>query len=185
MKHNLFIKARWLLCTLFAVFLTTPQVWGEDVSGTISLSNTSGTWNATTTGNYTDENGLEWSRSYSSGKKQSIQNGMCQFGNSNNPCTSLVFTTSIGEDVTLKQFSASFTGGAAKTSGVIKLYNGGTEIASENISGTATVICKISESTSVSATNNIKVEYSGTAGSIKISEITYKYSSGSSQTGGK
>ena len=29
MKHNLFIKARWLLCTLFAVFLITPQVWGE------------------------------------------------------------------------------------------------------------------------------------------------------------
>ena len=37
MKHNLFIKARWLLCTLFAVFLITPQVWADDVTSVANI----------------------------------------------------------------------------------------------------------------------------------------------------
>ena len=63
--------------------LGSLNVWGADpVSGSIVLGNASGEWNATTTASFTDENDLEWSRTYSSNNKQSIQSGMCQFGNS-------------------------------------------------------------------------------------------------------
>ena len=164
------------LAFMLLFLLGSLNVWGEDpVSGSILLGNASGEWNATTTASFTDENDLEWSRTYSSNNKQSIQSGMCQFGNSSNPCTSLVLSTTIGSQVTLSAFSANFTGGASKTSGTIKLYSGTTELASETVSGTASVTCKISSSVLVDASDALKVEYTGTNGSIKISGISYTY----------
>lgn len=167
------------LAFMLLFLLGSLNVWGADpVSGSIVLGNASGAWDATTTASFTDENDLEWSRTYSSNNKQSIQGGMCQFGNSSNPCTSLVLSTTIGSQVTLSAFSANFTGGASKTSGTIKLYSGTTELASATVSGTASVICEIPSSVSVDAGDAIKVEYTGTNGSIKISGISYTYTSG-------
>ena len=169
---------------LFSMFLLlligVGKMWGNPVSGTIYLGDLTGNWNATTSGSFTDGNNLSWSRTYSSGNKQSIQNHICQFGNSNNACTSLIFTTTIGQAVTLSAFSADFVGGASKTSGTIKLYSGNTELASSTVSGTASVTCQITSSASVGASDAIKVEYTGTNGSIRISQISYTYSTGGS-----
>ena len=161
--------------SLFAAILFAGSMMADPVNGTIGLGDNSGDWNATTSDTFTDANGLEWTRTVSAGGKASIQSHICQFGNSNNPCTSLVFTTTIGKDVTLSAFSASFVGGASKTSGTVKLYKGTTELASETVSGTASVNCAITSSVTVSSTEAIKVEYTGTAGSIRISQIAYTY----------
>ncbi|MBR1651779.1 MAG: BACON domain-containing protein [Alloprevotella sp.] len=183
-KQLLQFKTFLLVCLLAIV--GTNASWGTEVTITFGTGN--GAWAAHTTSTYTDSDSIQWTRTYSAGNKSSGQAGYSQFGNSSNACTSLVLTATTGKEITLTTFSvtmAGASGGNTPTAGTIYLYkrtSGGTEteLASATVSGTNNVSCSISSSQTFSSTDILKVEYVGTAKAVRISALSYSYTTNSS-----
>ena len=157
---------------------------------TINFGTSDGYWAAHNTTNYTDGDSRTWSCTYSAGNKSSGQAAYSQFGNSSNTCTSLVLTATAGKDMTVTAFSvtmAGASGGNSPTTGTIYLYkrtSGGeeTELASADLSGTSNVKCSISSDEEFTSTDILKVSYVGTTKAVRISSLSYSYSTGPSKT---
>lgn len=181
MKQKL-LKTLVLLCALIVGSATS---WAEtDV--TINFGTTSGYWYAHGSNDtFEDSDSRTWTREYTAGGKASGGPAYSQFGNSSNTCTSLIFTATAGSEFTLTKFSVTMEGASATTAGTIYLYkrtSGGTEtqLASQVVSGNASVTCSISSSQTFSSTDILKVSYVGTAKAIKVTTLSYSYTAGSS-----
>lgn len=184
-------KITFLIAALMLLTFTTKPVnlKGQEKTTTdvtINFGTTSGYWAAHTTTSYTDSDSRSWSRTYSAGNKSSGQAGYSQFGNSDNTCTSLVFTATAGSDMTVTAFSVTMSGASSNTAGTIYLYKRSgstdTQLAIASVSGTSNVTCSISSSQTFSSTDILKVSYVGTAKAIRISQLSYSYTTGGTPT---
>ena len=161
-------------------------MWATDV--TINFGSDDTDWKAHVSDNdsYTDSDSRTWTRTYSANNNSSGQAGYSQFGNASNACTSLVLTATAGSDMTVTAFSvtmAGASGGKSPTTGTIYLYkrtSGGTEtqLATASVSGSSSVTCSITSSEAFSSTDILKVSYVGTAKAIRISSLSYSYTTG-------
>ena len=92
-----------------------------------------------------------------------------QVGSSNNPATSITFTTSLNEDVRISSITAKF-GGFSGTAGNIVLKVGDTTVGSGSLNGTSDVTVS---STSAAAGNELTVTVTGISKGVKCYYITY------------
>lgn len=181
---NLFLKqTKWLLVPLVLMTLGIENVHAT----TINFGTSSGYWAAHTTASFTDSDKRNWSRTYDAGSKSSGGTNYSQFGNSSNTCKSLVLTATAGSAITLTSFSVSMEGSSTSTAGTIYLYkrtSGGTEtqLGTATVSGTTSSTCSMSSNTSFAATDILKVSYVGTAKAIKITTMSYTYTTGGGTT---
>ena len=171
------LKLFSLLCLLL---VGVGHVWADPTN--VSISFGTGNWVANSNASYEDSDSRTWSRTFSAGNKSSGGTGYAQFGNSNNACTSLVFTATAGSAMTVTAFSATLEGASAQTAGTIYLYKrSGTtdnELAQISLSGTTSTTCSITSSVSFASTDVFKVAYVGTTKAVKITNISYTYTTG-------
>lgn len=180
MKQLVLLKQ---LLLLFALIVGSTSAWAVDV--TINFGTTTGYWAAHTNASYTDSDQRVWTRTCSV-SNMSGQAAYSQFGNSSNPCESLEFTATAGDNMTVTAFSVTMAGASGSsnpTKGTIYLYkraSNGTEtqLAEASVNGTTSVTCSISSNQSFSSTDVLKVSYVGTAKAIRVYKLEYSYTTG-------
>ncbi len=181
-QKNIFKKLLTLVLLLVA---STTGAWADDTEVTINFGSTEGYWAAHNDASYTDSDSRTWTRTFSAGGKSSYSTNYSQFGNASNTCTDLEFIATAGEDMTLTAFSVTMSGasgGSSPTTGTIYLYkkSGDTEtqLATASVSGTDNVICSITSNQAFSSTDELEVKYIGTNKAIRVSKLTYSYTTG-------
>lgn len=177
MKQKLLnsIKMRAILLTTILCAVFTGQAWAQ-TTATINFNNSnSGTAinNATVYGD--DSAGNEWTISTAGTTSFTANASYYQVGSSNNPATSITFTTTLPDEVTITAFSAKF-GGFKSTAGNISLLVDDDEVASGSLSGTSDVT--VSTTNSVTGTE-LKVTITSIAKGVKAYYISYTYESAS------
>ena len=169
MKQKL-LKTMLLLC---ALIVGSSSVWGQ-TTGTINFNNTSsGTAinAASVTGD--DSAGNEWTITTVGTTSFTANANYYQVGSSSKPASSITFTTTLSEEVTITAFSAKF-GGFSNTAGTISLKVDDDEVASGSLSGTSDVT--VSTTSSVTGTD-LKITITGIAKGVKAYYISYTYES--------
>ncbi len=162
---------RWLV-TLLAMIVCTGA-WAQE-TGTINFGN-NGTkiTSASVTGN--DNKGNTWTITTAGTSSYTPNTNYSQVGSSSKPATSITFTTTLTDDVTITSFSAKF-GGFTGTAGTVTLKVGNTTVGtgSLNAANDVTVSSTTSETGKV-----LTVTVTGIAKGVKCYNITYTYSSAS------
>ncbi len=181
-QKNIFKKLLTLVLLLVA---STTGAWADETEVTINFGTTEGYWAAHSDASYIDSDSRTWTRTFSAGEKSSWNPNYSQFGNASNTCTDLEFIATAGEDMTLTAFSVTMSGasgGSSPTTGTIYLYkkSGDTEtqLATASVSGTDNVICSITSNQAFSSTDELEVKYIGTNKAIRVSKLTYSYTTG-------
>ena len=183
MKQTSLFKQFFLLVLLLVGSAT--GAWADETQVTINFGSTEGYWAAHNDASYTDSDSRTWTRTFSAGERSSYGTNYSQFGNSSNTCTDLEFIATAGKDMTLTAFSVTMSGasgGNSPTVGIIYLYkkSGDTEtqLATASVNGTDNVICSITSNQAFSSTDELEVKYVGTKKAIRISTLTYSYTTG-------
>ena len=142
MKTKILLKARWLLCGLLAVFLTT-NVWADDVTSTMDLDTQSGTVSNKTT-SFTGTESAVWSLSFdantSSVSFDSVDKYF-QIGSGSKTATSMTWTSSSFSGKKVKEVRVKgSTSGSSATVSVVSGSNSFTATTSTYTSATATTL---------------------------------------------
>ena len=162
---------RWLV-TLLAMIVCTGA-WAQE-TGTIIFGNNGTIINkASVTGD--DDKGNTWTITTAGTTSYTPNTNYSQVGSSSKPATSITFTTTLTDDVTITSFSAKF-GGFSGTAGTVTLKVGNTTVGTGSLNGTndVTVSSTTSETGKV-----LTVTVTGIAKGVKCYNITYTYSSAS------
>lgn len=175
MKRFTLLKSFLLLCALIA---GAGTAWATDV--TINFGTATNYWSAHTSASYTDSDNRVWTR-VCSVNNMSGQAAYSQFGNTSNTPT-VTLSATAGSDMTITAFSvtmAGASGGNSPTTGTIYLYkksgDNETELATASVDGTTSVTCSISSSQAFSSTDELEVKYVGTNKAIRVTKLTYSY----------
>lgn len=175
MKRFTILKSFLLLCALIA---GAGTAWATDV--TINFGTATNYWSAHTSASYTDSDNRVWTR-VCSVNNMSGQAAYSQFGNTSNTPT-VTLSATAGSDMTITAFSvtmAGASGGNSPTTGTIYLYkksgDNETELATASVDGTTSVTCSISSSQAFSSTDELEVKYVGTNKAIRVTKLTYSY----------
>ena len=183
MKQTTLFKQFFLLVLLLVGSAT--GAWADETQVTINFGSTEGYWAAHNDASYTDSDSRTWTRTFSAGGKSSYTTNYSQFGNASNTCTDLEFIATAGKDMTLTAFSVTMSGasgGSSPTVGIIYLYkkSGDTEtqLATASVNGTNNVTCSITSNQAFSSTDKLEVKYDGTNKAIRVSTLTYSYTTG-------
>ena len=179
-QKNIFKKLLTLVLLLVA---STTGAWADDTEVTINFGNTTGYWAAHNDASYTDSDSRKWTR-VCSVTNMSGQAAYSQFGNASNT-PNVTLTATAGKDMTLTAFSVTMygaSGGSSPTTGTIYLYkkSGDTEtqLATASVNGTSNVVCSITSNQAFSSTDELEVKYVGTTKAIRVSKLTYSYTTG-------
>ncbi len=179
-QKNIFKKLLTLVLLLVA---STTGAWADDTEVTINFGNTTGYWAAHNDASYTDSDSRKWTR-VCSVTNMSGQAAYSQFGNASNT-PNVTLTATAGKDMTLTAFSVTMygaSGGSSPTTGTIYLYkkSGDTEtqLATAEVNGTSNVVCSITSNQAFSSTDELEVKYVGTTKAIRVSKLTYSYTTG-------
>lgn len=172
MKQKL-LKTMLLLCALLVGGVS--NLWATDVTGTINFGSASGSTaiNAKEVqGNDSQKN--EWTITTVITQTSFTQNASySQVGASSKPATSITFTTTLPDEVTITDFSAKF-GGFNNTAGDISLLIDDDEVASGSLSGTSDVTVSTTESVTG---QELKITVTNIAKGVKCYYISYTYES--------
>ncbi len=164
---------RWLV-TLLAM-IVCMGAWGQE-TGTITFGNNGTKINSdSVTGN--DNKGNTWTITTAGTTSYTQSTNYSQVGSSSKPATSITFTTTLANDVTITSFSAKF-GGNNGTAGTVTLKVGDTTVGT----GSLNAANDVTVSSTTSATGKvITVTVTGISKGVKCYNITYTYGSGSQQ----
>ena len=179
-QKNIFKKLLTLVLLLVA---STTGAWADETNVTINFGTTTGYWAAHNNASYTDSDSRTWTR-VCSVSNMSGQAAYSQFGNTSNT-PNVTLTATAGKDMTLTAFSVTMygaSGGSSPTTGTIYLYkkSGDTEtqLATAEVNGTSNVVCSITSNQAFSSTDELEVKYFGTTKAIRVSKLTYSYTTG-------
>ena len=181
MKQTSLFKQFFLLVLLLVGSAT--GAWADDTEVTINFGTTTGYWAAHNDASYIDSDSRTWTR-VCSVSNMSGQAAYSQFGNTSNT-PNVTLTATAGKDMTLTAFSVTMygaSGGSSPTTGTIYLYkkSGDTEtqLATAEVNGTSNVVCSITSNQAFSSTDELEVKYVGTTKAIRVSKLTYSYTTG-------
>lgn len=181
MKQKNFLKK--LLTLVLLLVASTTGAWADETEVTINFGTTTGYWAAHNVASYTDSDSRTWTRDCSV-SNMSGQAAYSQFGNTSNT-PNVTLTATAGKDMTLTAFSVTMfgaSGGSSPTVGTIYLYkkSGDTEtqLATASVNGTTDVTCSITSNQAFSSTDELEVKYVGTNKAIRVSKLTYSYTTG-------
>lgn len=158
---------------LFALIVGSSSVWAEDVTGTIKFGSATGSTNvnaASVTGD--DSQGNTWTVTTVGTTSFTPNANYAQIGASKSPATSITFTTTLSNDVTITAFSAKF-GGFSGTAGTVTLKVGETTVGTGSLNATNDVT--VSSTSSVTG-KVLTVTVTGISKGVKAYNISYTYS---------
>lgn len=151
------------------------NAWAEEVTGVISFGTNNVKINASSvTGD--DNLGNTWTIKTVGTSSYTANTGYYQVGSSNKPATSITFTMSLPNDVTIKSMAATF-GGFNGTAGNVNLKVDDSTIGTGSLSGQDDV--QISSSTTAEG-KVLTVAVTNISKGVKVYKITYTYDNESS-----
>ncbi|MBQ2188826.1 MAG: InlB B-repeat-containing protein [Bacteroidales bacterium] len=151
--------------------------WSNATTGTIHFCSTAGTGNMninTSPKEGTDDIGNTWTVVTEGTTSFTPSNNYCQIGSGSKPATSITFTMTLPNDVTISTFSAKF-GGNSGTAGDITLKVGETTVGTGSLNASTDVIVN---STSIVYGNVLTVTVTNIAKGVKAYYISYSYEMG-------
>lgn len=151
--------------------------WSNAMTGTIHFCSTAGTGNMninTSPKEGTDDIGNTWTVVTEGTTSFTPSNNYCQIGSGSKPATSITFTMTLPNDVTISAFSAKF-GGNSGTAGDITLQVGETTVGTGALNASTDVIVN---STSIVYGNVLTVTVTNIAKGVKAYYISYSYEMG-------
>ncbi len=175
MKQNL-LKLKALLVVLMMA-VGFGQAWADDVTGTITFGSNDVKINAASVTGDDDLNNT-WQITTVGTTSYTAKTAYYQVGSSNNPASSITFTTTLPAEQTITSMSAKF-GGFKNTAGTITMKVGDTTVGTGSLSATSDV--EVSN-TSEASGNVLTVTVTGISKGVKVYYISYTYSEGSTPT---
>ena len=171
------MKTMLLLC---ALIVGSSSVWAEDVTGTISFGNASGSTKISGTSITGDDNqGNTWTIT-TDGTTSFTQNASySQVGKSSLPATSITFTTTLPGAQTIKAFSAKF-GGFNGTAGDVTLKVDESIVGTGELNATNDVI--VSATNTTTEGTELTVTVTDIAKGVKCYYISYTYDDGAASS---
>lgn len=151
--------------------------WSNAMTGTIHFCSTAGTGNMNINASPkegTDDIGNTWTVVTEGTTSFTPSNNYCQIGSGSKPATSITFTMTLPNDVTISAFSAKF-GGNSGTAGDITLKVGETTVGTGALNASTDVIVN---STSIVYGNVLTVTVTNIAKGVKAYYISYSYEMG-------
>lgn len=145
-------------------------------SGTITFGSDDGytTINAASVSG-ADSRGKTWTVTTAGTTSFTPQAGYAQIGSSNKPATSITFTTTLSEAMTISAFSAKF-GGFSGTAGTVTLKVGETPVGTGSLNASTDVTVNASNTTT--SGNTLTVTVTGISKGVKAYYISYTCTSG-------
>ena len=150
----------------------TVTVVDAPLVGTITFGSAAGSTNineVNVTGD--DSMGNTWTITTAGTTSFTPNSGYAQVGSSNNPATSITFTTTLPQSVVLTSFEAKF-GGFSSTAGNITLKVGETTVGTGSLNGTNDVVVS---NTLVASGTTLTVTVTNIAKGVKCYYISYEY----------
>ena len=173
MKQKLLNLTRLRSLLLLACVMLGVSAWGETKTGTINFGSASGSTpinKTSVTG--VDNLGNTWTITTVMSQTSFTQNAnYSQIGSSNNPATSITFTTTLPANQTINSFSAKF-GGFSGTAGTVNLKVGDTTVGTGALNASTDVTVS---NTSNQAGTVLTVTVTDIAKGVKAYFISYSY----------
>ena len=149
--------------------------WSNAVTATITFGSAQGSTNINNTSITGDDSaGNTWTITTEGTTSFTPNAGYARIGSSSKPATSITFTTTLSNDVTITAFSAKF-GGFSGTAGTIFLKVGETTVGTGSLNATADVTIN---NTSTAFGNVLTVTVNNIAKGVKAYYISYSYELG-------
>lgn len=166
MKQKHLLKSLLLLLAL----MVGSSAWADTVTGTITFGNNGVKINeASVTGADSQEN--VWTVTTVGTTSFTASSNYYQVGSSNKPATSITFTTTLAEDVTITAMSAKF-GGFNSTAGDVTLKVDDTSVGTGSLNGANDVTVS---STTGATGKTLTVTVTDIAKGVKCYNISYTY----------